>query len=159
MRLFLIAIFIGLTATAIFGFAIQEPKRTSNNTDDVMVPKVTYCELMKHPERFDYRVVQVSAVFERGFEKSYLYDDEGCNKGLRRADTWVSHDQSFVIDGDSEEAKINNEISGFGVWSINAIGRFRRGKGPQQFGHLGCCRYEFALMKVVRSEKLRDRAR
>ncbi len=59
-----------------------------------------------------------------------------------------------MIDGDSEEAKNNNHVSGFGKWWITAVGRFRRGEGPQRFGHLGCCKYDFALIRIEKSEKL-----
>ena len=132
---------------------------TKGSTDDTTVPKVSYCELIKHPEKFDDKVVEVTATFENGFEKSYLYDTDGCKKGLSQRETWVGFDTSFVMDGDSEEAKTNSKISGFGVWEITAIGRFKRAKGPQRFGHLACCRYGFDFMKIVSSEKISNRAR
>jgi hypothetical protein len=100
MRLFFTAILVSVTAVAICGYPVNGSKGLSNDTDDVNVPKVTYCELIKHPKRFHDKVVEVTAIFERGFEKSYLFDEEGCNKGLRQFETWVGHDESFVIEGD-----------------------------------------------------------
>ena len=154
MRMFLTTVFVGLTAVAICACAARGAKG-----DDKAVPKITYCELIKHPEKYDDRVVEVTAIFENGFEKSYLYDTDGCKNGLSKSETWVGFDKSFVMDGDSEEAKTNSKISGFGIWEITAIGRFKRAKGPQRFGHLGCCRYQFDFMKIVNSEKLSNRAR
>lgn len=104
-------------------------------------------------------MVRVNAVLEQGFEKASLFDEEGCSKGkpshAAQSDTWVSYDKTFVMDGDSDEAKRNKNVSGFGKWLITAVGRFRRGEGPQRFGHLGCCKYEFALIRIESSEKLR----
>ena len=150
MRIFLIAILIAVTTCAC---AAQEAK-----TNDNTIPKVTYCELIKHPEKFDDKVIEVTAVYGNGFEQSYLYDKDLCNQGMSQAQTWVAYDKSFVMEGDSEEAKTNSKISGFGVWEVTAIGRFKRAKEPGRFGHLGCCVYQFSFMKILRSEKISDRA-
>jgi len=150
MRIFLIAILIAVTTCAC---AAQQAK-----SDDKTIPKVTYCELMKHPEKFDDKVIEVTAIYGNGFEKSHLYDKDLChNMDPSQARTWVAYDKSFVMDGDSEEAKTNSQISGFGVWEVTAIGRFKRAK-EGRFGHLGCCVYQFSFMKIVRSEKLSGRA-
>ena len=145
-----VLVIVVLTTVGVCG---QESKGPSSKID-VAVPKLTYCQLIKHPEKYDDRVVEVTGIFERRFEVSYLYDEEGCQKDLRKSETWVTHYESFVTDGISEEARINNEVSGFGTWSLTAIGRFQRAKGKQKFGHLGCCRYQFAFMKIVQSQKL-----
>jgi len=151
MRIFLTMILIAVTTSAC---AAQGAK-----SDDNTIPKVTYCELVKHPEKYDDKVIEVTAIYGNGFEKSYLYDKDLCNNhDPSRPQTWVAYDKSFVMEGDSEEAKTNSKISGFGVWEITAIGRFKRAKEPGRFGHLGCCLYQFNFMRIVRSEKLSDRA-
>ena len=149
----------GVVLVAICDCTVKGSKGTENNAEDDVVATVTYCELLKHPERFDNKVVRVNAVFEQGFEKSSLSDKEGCSKGKptsgsAQSETWVNYDKSFVMEGDSDEAKANRNVYGFGKWLITAVGRFRRAEGPQRFGHLGCCRYEFALIKIENSEKL-----
>ena len=151
MRIFLTMILIAVTTSAC---AAQGAK-----SDDNTIPKVTYCELVKHPEKYDDKVIEVTAIYGNGFEKSYLYDKDLCNNhDPSRPQTWVAYDKSFVMEGDSEEAKTNSKISGFGVWEITAIGRFKRAKEPGRFGHLGCCLYQFNFIRIVRSEKLSDRA-
>lgn len=154
MRIFVTTILVGLIALAICACAAQGAK-----VDDKTIPKLTYCELIKHSEKYDDKVVEVTAIYGNGFEKSYLYDKEDCKNGLSQSQTWVAYDKSFVMEGDSEEAKTNNKISGFGVWEVTAIGRFKRAKGPQRYGHLGCCQYEFDFMKILQAEKISDRAR
>ena len=147
----------GVMLIVICGFAARGSQDANQNGDEP-VATVTYCQLLKDPKRFHNKVVRVNAVFERGFEKSSLSDEGDCSKGKSgsaQSDTWVSQDKAFVVDGDSEEAKNNQRVSGFGKWWITAVGRFRRGEGPQRFGHLGCCKYDFALIKIENSEKLR----
>jgi hypothetical protein len=161
-RTVLIPVFISLACVllvTICGCATKGSQGTANAVGDDPVATVTYCDLLKHPERFHNKVVRVNAIFANSFEKSSLSDEDGCSKGkptsgTAQSDTWVSYDKSFVMDGDSDEAKTNRSISGFGKWSITAVGRFRRAEGPQRFGHLACCRYEFALIKIEKSEKL-----
>ena len=154
MRIFQIALFVALSIVATCVCSEQGAK-----ADDQDVPKVTYCELIKNPRKFDDKVVEVTAIYGNGFEKSYLYDKDLCNKGMDQPQTWAAYDKAFVMDGDSEEAKTNSAISGFGVWEVTAIGRFKRAWEPGRYGHMACCLYQFNFMKIVRSEKLSDRTR
>ena len=159
MRMIRASIFVsvaGMMLVAIYGCAVRGAQGT---TADDQVPTVTYCELMKNPKRYHDKVVRVNALFTRDFEVSALHDEDDCTKGkpddASLSSTWVGHDKAFVMEGDSDEAKTNQEVSGFGRWRIQAVGRFRRAEGDQRFGHLACCKYSFALMKIEKSEKLR----
>ena len=70
MRLFFSALLLALTAATIGAGAAKDSQ--SNDKSAVAVPKVTYCELVKHPKKFQDKVVEVNAILEKGFEKSYL---------------------------------------------------------------------------------------
>ena len=162
MRIFRTSVIVGLAGVmlvAICGCAVRGSQDTVNQNGDEPVATVTYCQLLKDPKRFHNKVVRVNAIFERGFERSSLFDEAECSKGkpahASQSDTWVSYDKTFVMEGDSEEAKNNQDVSGFGKWFITAVGRFRRGEDPQRFGHLGCCKYDFALIRIESSEKIR----
>ena len=158
MRIIRASIFVsvaGMMLVAIYGCAVRG---SQGRAADDPVATVTYCELMKNPKRYHDKVVRVNALFGRDFEESFLFDEELCSKGKPvdlESQTWVSYDKTFVMDGDSDEAKNNQKVSGFGRWWITALGRFRRGEGDQRFGHLACCKYSFALMKIEKSERLR----
>lgn len=157
MRIIRASVFVsiaGVMLAAIYGGPVQGSQGT---TVDDPVATVTYCELLKNPKRYHDKVVRVNALFGRDFEQSSLFSEEDCSKGKSdpQSATWVSYYKTFVIDGDSEEAKNNREVSGFGTWSITAVGKFRRAEGSQRFGHLGCCKYDFALIRIEKSEKLR----
>jgi hypothetical protein len=159
MRIIRASIFVsvaGMMLFAIYGCAVKGYQGTA--ADDP-VATVTYCELMKDPKRYHDKVVRVNALFGRDFEQSSLFSEEDCSKGkpdyASQSATWVSYYKTYVIDGDSEEAKNNRNVSGFGTWSITAVGKFRRAEGDQRFGHLLCCKYDFALIRIEKSEKLR----
>ena len=159
LRISVIAGLAGVMLIAICGCAVRGSQETANQNGDEPVATVTYCQLLKDPKRFHNKVVRVNAVFDRGFERSSLSDEAECSKGkpahASQSDTWVSYDKAFVMEGNSDEAKNNQDVSGFGKWFITAVGRFRRAKGPQRFGHLGCCKYDFALIRIESSEKIR----
>ena len=159
MRMIRASIFVsvaGMMLVGIYGCAVQGSQGTA--ADDP-VATVTYCELMTNPKRYHDKVVRVNALFSRNFEVSSLHDEEDCTKGkpdyTSQSSTWVGYDKTFAMEGDSDEAKKNQDVSGFGTWWITAVGRFRRAEGDQRFGHLACCKYSFALMKIEKSERLR----
>lgn len=159
MRIIRASVFVsiaGVLLAAIYGCTVQGSQGTA--ADDP-VATVTYCELMKNPKRYHDKVVRVNALFGRDFEQSSLFAEEDCSKGkpdnASPSATWVSYYKTYVIDGDSEEAKNNRNVSGFGTWAITAVGKFRRAEGDQRFGHLLCCKYDFALIRIEKSEKLR----
>lgn len=159
MRMIRASIFVsvaGMMLVGIYSCAVQGSQGT---VADDPVATVTYCELMENPKRYHDKVVRVNALFSRNFEVSSLHDEEDCTKGkpdyTSQSSTWVGYDKTFALEGDSDEAKKNQEVSGFGTWWITAVGRFRRAEGDQRFGHLACCKYSFALMKIEKSERLR----
>ena len=159
MRIIRASVFVsvaGVMLVAIYGCTVQGSQGT---TADEPVATVTYCELMKDPKRYDDKVIRVKGILGRNFEVSSLSGEEDCSKGnpdyLTQTATWVSYYKTYVEDGDSEEAKNNRNVSGFGRWSITAVGKFRVGEGPERFGHLACCKYDFALIRIEKSEKLR----
>jgi hypothetical protein len=87
----------------------------------------------------------------------YLYDSR-CKKDLLPAapetipaETWAQWDKSFVSKGDSDEAKLNRRLNGFGRKDITLIGRFNSTielNAPSMFGHMNCCRFEFLIFQV-----------
>jgi hypothetical protein len=136
------------------------------------VETVTYCELIKNAAKYDHKIVSVRAIYFTSFEQMYLYDDT-CEIGKTPtapkkvpAETWAEWDKSFVSKGDSEEAKLNGKLNGFGTKDITVIGRFNGineqddTDAPIGFGHLNCCRFLFQIMrleKIVTQESDEER--
>ena len=163
MRPFLtsiLMIFAGLVLAMTSGCAVTKSQTKADDSGTDVAATVSYCELVRNADRFHEKVVRVKGIYERGFERSYFYDPECKNSRpemWRNHDkSWVSQHKSFVVEGDSEEARQNRMISGFGRWSVTVVGRFLRAQGPVRFGHMGCCRFEIGLVKIEKSEKLPD---
>ena len=130
------------------------------------IPTVTYCDLVRNPAAYDHRMVRVRVVYYTAFEKMYLYD-ERCEKGQPPeapekvpAEIWAEWDASFVSKGDSDEAKLNRELNGFGRKDITVIGKFNitpeNPEAPNRFGHFNCCRYQFQISRVEKVWKQID---
>lgn len=135
-------------------------------TDLSKTPTVSYCDLVKNAAVYDHKIVRLRAIYFTGFEKMYLYDSR-CEKGSAPeapenvpAEMWVQWDKSLVSTGDSDEAKMNRQLNGFGRKDVTLIGKFdsTREKDDSSatnlFGHLACCRFQFLIMRVEKVENL-----
>ena len=124
------------------------------------IPTVTYCELIKNSTNYDKKVVRVRGIYFTAFEKMYLYD-ETCETDKSPtapekvpAETWAEWDKSFVSKGDSEEAKLNRQLNGFGRKDVTVIGKFyatneqNDANAPNRFGHMNCCRFQFSILRL-----------
>lgn len=124
------------------------------------IPTLTYCDLIKDASTYDKKIVRLRAIYFNEFERTYLYDSH-CEKVEQPespekipAETWAEWDKSFVTEGDSDEAKMNREIKGFGRKDVTVIGRFystdeqNDPNAPNRFGHMNCCRFQFRIMRV-----------
>jgi hypothetical protein len=115
--------------------------RSANDRD---AATVTYCDLIRNPERYKGKLVRVSAIYRYGYEWSELYCLECMNEGR----TWVEFDETFVS---STKASIRKKIgeNGFKGRTVRVVmvGRFDSGGA---YGHMGA--YRFGLL-VDRLEK------
>jgi hypothetical protein len=139
-------------------------KKTMNSppplNDLSKIETVSYCELIKNPSKYDHKIVRVRAIYFTAFENTLLYD-QTCEPGKPPtapdkvpAETWAEWDKSFVSKGDSEEAKLNRQLNGFGRKDVTLIGKFNSTNEhndtnqPNLFGHLNCCQFQFQIMRL-----------
>jgi hypothetical protein len=129
---------------------------------------VTYCDLVKDPAKYDRQIVRIRALYFTAFEKTYLYDSAcGLNQPPSAPkefppETWAQWDRSLITQGDSDEAKLNRQLNGFGTKDVTVIGRFNStdeqgAGGPNRFGHMGSSRYQFLIMRAEKVVDLKDR--
>lgn len=124
------------------------------------IPTVSYCDLIKNAADYDKKIVRVRAIYFSDFEKEYLYDDR-CESSQSPsapekvpAETWAEWDKTFVSKGDSDEAKLNRQLNGFGRKDVTVVGMFHSTNeqgdpdAPNLFGHMNCCHYQFSVMRV-----------
>lgn len=124
------------------------------------IPTVTYCELVQNASEYDHKIVRLRAIYFTAFEKTYFYDSR-CEKDSAPdapenvpAEMWAQRDTSLVSNGDSDEAKINRQLNGFGRKDVTVVGRFNSTDErndptqPNRFGHMNCCRFQFLIMRA-----------
>lgn len=124
------------------------------------IPTVTYCELVSNAGKYDHKIVRLRAIYFTGFEKTYFYDSR-CETGIAPeasekipAETWAQWDKSLISKGDSDEAKMNRRLNGFGRKDVTIVGKFnstderRDATQPNLFGHMNCCRFQFLIMRA-----------
>ncbi len=91
---------------------------------------VSYCDLIRNAERYNGKLVRVSAIYRYGFEWSELY----CLECVNEAKTWVDFDESFAS---STKSGVRKKIGDHGLKGrtvrVTMIGRFELGG----YGHLG----------------------
>ncbi len=141
------------------------PTNTNQNIDSTptdlsKIPTISYCELIKNSAKYDRQIVRVRAIYFTAFERTFLYD-ETCETDKPPtapekipAETWAQWDKSLITKGDSEEAKMNRQLNGFGRKDVTLIGKFNstneqgNSNEPNLFGHLNCCRFQFLILKL-----------
>lgn len=146
----------------------NQPNEVNGKTIDSQSPlndlskveTVTYCELVKNPAKYNHKIVRVRAIYFNAFERTYLYDETCEVEKLPYApekvpaETWAEWDKSFVSKGESEEAKLNRQLNGFGRKDVTLIGRFNSTDEQNEtnetnlFGHLNCCQFQFQIMRL-----------
>jgi len=78
----------GLCAWLVKGSAVAGPIKAEDPI------KTTVCELLKHPDRFNGKLVQVRATMRTGFELSTLFDKDCEKEGL-----WNGTDDAIPLSG------------------------------------------------------------
>ncbi len=117
--------------------------RTANDRESATV---TYCDLIRNPERYKGKLVRVSAIYRYGYEWSELYCLECMNEGR----TWVEFDESYVS---STKASIRKKIGGNGFKGrtvrVLMVGRFASGGA---YGHMGAYRFRFLVSRLEKAD-------
>lgn len=110
------------------------------------IPTIAYCDLLRHPELYEGKVVRIGAIYRYGFEWSEFY----CFSCLNQGQTWVDFDESY---SSRTKSKIKRKLSGNGeigrTISVVAVGRFY---GSGGYGHMGAYRYKFLVSYVEQAK-------
>src|SRR5712691_6371889 len=65
-------------------------------------PSVSFCELIRDPERYDKKIVRTQALFGRNMENGYLYDP-ACTS--QDASVWVEFDPAYEYSDEAVKKK------------------------------------------------------
>ena len=99
---------------------------------------VTFCDLLRNPEKYNGKQVTVRATYRYGFEWSELY----CLDCLDKGKTWLEH---VALDKATERA-FQRLPKGAGIVNLTVQGVFVSG---DTYGHQNCYRYQFTPDKIT----------
>ena len=116
---------------------------------------VAYCDLVRHPDKYNGKEVSVRATYKYGFEWEELY----CLECKEKGKTWLELIPAS-LDKASEKA-LNRVPKGAGIVNVTVQGGFTLVSGGH-FGHLNGYPYKFVASKVSNVEVvvkgMKDRA-
>ena len=140
----------------------QKSRRSSSSAKKI--PTVSYCELIRHPSRYNHKMVRVKANLFGGMEVS-AFEDFQCNEDRS---VWVEFDDAYKSCTTQETYKAfrsifhGSESFGSHKAEIVAVGRFEAAKkfkntpyafGNSGFGHLNQYPYQFTVRCLEQMEE------
>ena len=99
---------------------------------------VSFCDLVRNPEKYDGKVLSVRATYRYGFEWQQFY----CLDCLDRGKAWLEIPSD--LDNTSEKA-LRRAPKGAGIVNLTVEGVFVSGG---RFGHMNGYPYKFVVHKV-----------
>jgi hypothetical protein len=99
-------------------------------------PKMDFCELMRHPEEYNGKLVKIRATWIYGFEWSYLHC-LGCEGRV-----WL---ETAELDETSEKA-LKRTPKGAAILNVDVEGVFQSGGG---FGHMNGYKYQLRAQTMA----------
>ena len=137
-----------------------EKSRSYTQTEIQNAERVSFCELMRNPGRFEDRLVRVAGRFVAGFEWSYWYDPR-----CPDARTWVAFDSKATQNSrqealavlDRERDRLTRRDAAAApavvfsqlVIDLEIVARFE--SAALRYGHLGGWSSEFRVLSVDRA--------
>jgi hypothetical protein len=145
-------------ALAVTGNAQRRHKPRTKPSSNV--PTVAFCELIRHPELYDKRIVRTQAISALGVESQVLYDPQCSTEETR---VWVTHDAAW----EKADKKLQAAYSALLFdENNNRIPRGRSGRAravltgrleasnKNGYGHLNQYRFQFAIMGIEKVERV-----
>jgi len=123
--------------------AVMLPTRSTPQDDEYAT--VSYCDLVRNAERYNGKLIRVSAIYRYGFEWSELY----CLECVSEARTWVDVDESFAS---STKSGVRKKIGDHGFKGrtvrVIMVGRFDVGG----YGHMGAYRSRLLVSRLEKAD-------
>jgi|GEM_PF-1969118 len=159
----LLAMLIGTLLLCAFALPLTgdaQRRRKPKGRPTPATPTVAFCELIRHPQRYDNHVVRTEAISAIGVESAVLYDPQ-CSTAETRV--WVTHDSAWSLADKKLQTAYNNllydENNGriprghSGRARAVLVGRFEA-SNKDGYGHLNQYRFQFVIMNLEKVEKV-----
>ena len=102
---------------------------------------VTFCDLVRNPEKYSGKEVTIRATYRFGFEWSYLY----CLGCADQGRAWLEFPSDYDDLDKTSQRALKRLPKDAGIADITVRGVF---VGPGSYGHLGGYRYKFIIREV-----------
>ena len=133
------------------GISVHAQQKSKHSSS---IPKVGFCELTSHPERYANKVIRTEANYIVWWEGSYLYSDRCKDDDHKIHNNWDCSDndqecqQRFSVEWQKLDPHMRSKRS-----DVNETSRVKavfvgRLVGPGAYGHLDGFRYEFRITSV-----------
>jgi hypothetical protein len=118
-------------------------------------PTVSFCELVKHPELYQQKVIRIQAILHGDRENQMLYDSDCPDED---SFSWVVFDPAYANTDESikiglAEALRPKPPNMEGKARVTAVGRFE-GPNSNGFGHLNGYRFQFSIMRIEQANEM-----
>lgn len=117
--------------------------QTSGSSD---VTDVALCELLKHPEKYDQKIVRVKGIFRSVFEVSELYCSDCYDENKR---VWI---ESTAIADECLKSKQTKRLRKGETFLVVFVGKFHASQ--RSYGHLNAYKFQIDTKCVEESKVL-----
>ena len=146
---------LNLAAVFFMIIALTGHAKTNRATISEVPPTVSFCDLMRHPDNYDGKIVVVSATLGNNHEYSYFFDDtckasssqdevyalSTFNKGTYKFGSPLDRKLDKLLGNKDGKLQVRR------AW-VKVVAIFTDGKSSA-FGHMNCCRYKLEVQQLV----------
>jgi hypothetical protein len=149
-------IFLSLSAPVFLGKQ-KEAFASEKRFDISAVPTISFCELGRNPEKYNQKIVRITASYNANWEGGYLYDMDCRGQDFAIYPEWnTQNDNQLKVSSPNismfERHNKDNSASRVG---ITIVGRFNGWNGIG-YGHLGSMLHSFDVMAVEKAFAIPD---
>jgi hypothetical protein len=142
MRTSWLAVFTILAIPSAFAQNGPEPNSISPE-------KANFCEIVRHPEKYDGKMITFTALYGTGMEGAVFFD-ETCKRPKPNDDvitlaTFSRKNYNFKSPLDKKLLKLLKKTDRV---QVTVVGIFIDGK-DRVFGHMNCCRYKIEVQQLL----------
>ena len=135
---------------------------------------VSFCDLVKAPERYDKILVRTKAILLEGPEHSMLYDPECIDSGNFTWFEWDGYSRALKAADKNVQKKLSRYIKSDDRAMVTVVGTFqaepdveapknvspevagviKRNNEKAGFGHLGCCPHQLVPTIIEKADRV-----
>jgi hypothetical protein len=155
-RMIMTLLLLSLSAPVLLGQQ-KEATASEKNFDVSAALTVFFCELGRNPEKYQHKIVRITAIYNRWWEGDYLRGMDCYGPDFDIYPEWKIQKENQLKESSTNMemfVRSNQDNSGKRV-GITIVGRFKGWNGIG-YGHLGSMFYGFDVLKVEKAFAIPD---